>query len=158
MSRPVGIDLGTYQISGIGARAGEPVVSTGEARRLLVVRVPSPARCGRRGRQAPDDHEPDRTIRSFKRQMGTTEGRHRRKAYNSQEIRPHRDDLQKLSATRELLGTPVTQAVITVPRYCDDGASARPPRRTARVAASTCCDSSTTPDRGHARVGYDKKE
>ena len=63
---------------------------------------------------------PDRTIRSVKRHMGTNwsvdiDG----KAYNSQEISAR--TLQKLKRDAEsYLGDTVTQAVITVPAYFDD--------------------------------------
>ena len=53
--------------------------------------------------------------------------------------------LQKMKETAEAyLGETVTQAVITVPAYFNDSASARPPRTPARSPAWRCCASSTS--------------
>ncbi|HEV7565548.1 MAG TPA: Hsp70 family protein, partial [Microbacteriaceae bacterium] len=124
MSKAVGIDLGTTNSVVSVLEAGEPVViPNAEGSRT----TPSVVAFSKTGevlvgevakRQAITN--PDRTIRSVKRHMGTDwkidiDG----KAYNSQEISAR--ILQKLKRDAEsYLGTPVTQAVITVPAYFDD--------------------------------------
>ena len=124
MAKAVGIDLGTTNSVVAALEAGDPVVlpnaegvrttpsvvgfsKTGE---VLVGEVAK--------RQAITN--PDRTVRSVKRHMGTTwtvevDG----KSYRPQEISAR--ILQKLKRDAEAyLGEPVTQAVITVPAYFDD--------------------------------------
>ncbi len=124
MAKAVGIDLGTTNSVVSALEAGEPVVipnaeggrttpsvvgfsKTGE---ILVGEVAK--------RQAITN--PDRTIRSVKRHMGTSwtidiDG----KAYTPQEISAR--ILGKLKRDAEAyLGDTVTQAVITVPAYFDD--------------------------------------
>src|SRR6187401_225665 len=124
MPKAVGIDLGTTNSVVSTLEAGEPVVipnaeggrtspsvvgfsKTGE---VLVGEVAK--------RQAITN--PDRTIRSVKRHMGTgwtvdIDG----KKYTAQEISAR--ILQKLKRDAEsFLGDTVTQAVITVPAYFDD--------------------------------------
>src|SRR6201747_1513784 len=124
MSKAVGIDLGTTNSVVAVLEAGEPsVIPNAEGART----TPSVVAFSKTGevlvgevakRQAITN--PDRTIRSVKRHMGTgwsidIDG----KAYNSQEISAR--ILQKLKRDAEsYLGTPVTQAVITVPAYFDD--------------------------------------
>ena len=124
MSKAVGIDLGTTNSVVAVLEAGEPVViPNAEGART----TPSVVAFSKTGevlvgevakRQAITN--PDRTIRSVKRHMGTDwtidiDG----KAYNSQEISAR--ILQKLKRDAEAyLGDTVTQAVITVPAYFDD--------------------------------------
>ncbi|MGH9300846.1 MAG: Hsp70 family protein, partial [Acidimicrobiales bacterium] len=124
MSRAVGIDLGTTNSVVSVLEAGEPaVVPNAEGGRT----TPSIVGFSKTGevlvgevakRQAITN--PDRTIRSVKRHMGTTwkvdiEG----KDYNSQEISAR--ILGKLKRDAEaFLGDTVTQAVVTVPAYFDD--------------------------------------
>src|SRR5882762_6185973 len=124
MSNAVGIDLGTTNSVVSVLEAGEPVViPNAEGSRT----TPSIVAFSKTGevlvgevakRQAITN--PDRTIRSVKRHMGTNwsidiDG----KAYNSQEISAR--VLQKLKRDAEAyLGSPVTQAVITVPAYFGD--------------------------------------
>jgi molecular chaperone DnaK len=124
MPKAVGIDLGTTNSVVSVLEAGEPavipnaeggrttpsVVGFSKAGEVLVGEVAK--------RQAITN--PDRTIRSVKRHMGTSwtidiDG----KKYNSQEISAR--ILQKLKRDAEsYLGDTVTQAVITVPAYFDD--------------------------------------
>ncbi len=124
MSKAVGIDLGTTNSVVAVLQGGEPVViANSEGSRT----TPSVVAFSKDGevlvgevakRQAITN--PDRTIRSVKRHMGTSwtidiDG----KAYNSQEISAR--TLMKLKRDAEAyLGDTVTQAVITVPAYFDD--------------------------------------
>ncbi len=124
MSKAVGIDLGTTNSVVSVLEAGEPVViPNAEGSRT----TPSVVAFSKTGevlvgevakRQAITN--PDRTIRSVKRQMGTNwnvdiDG----KAYNAQEISAR--ILQKLKRDAEAyLGDTVTQAVITTPAYFGD--------------------------------------
>src|SRR6202171_4402847 len=124
MSKAVGIDLGTTNSVVSVLEAGEPVViPNAEGSRT----TPSVVAFSKTGevlvgevakRQAITN--PDRTIRSVKRHMGTKwsidiDG----KAYTAQEISAR--ILQKLKRAAEgYLGEGVAQAVITVPAYFDD--------------------------------------
>src|SRR3954471_14886591 len=124
MSKAVGIDLGTTNSVVSVLEAGDPIViPNAEGSRT----TPSVVAFAKNGevlvgevakRQAITN--PDRTIRSVKRHMGTSwsieiDG----KAYNSQEISAR--ILQKLKRDAEAyLGDTVTQAVITVPAYFGD--------------------------------------
>jgi len=124
MSKAVGIDLGTTNSVVSVLEAGEPtVIPNAEGART----TPSVVGFSKSGevlvgevakRQAITN--PDRTIRSVKRHMGTgwtvdIDG----KAYTPQEISAR--ILQKLKRDAEAyLGDTVTQAVITVPAYFDD--------------------------------------
>jgi molecular chaperone DnaK len=124
MPKAVGIDLGTTNSVVAFLEAGEPtVIPNAEGSRT----TPSIVAFTKSGevlvgevakRQAITN--PDRTVRSVKRQMGTDwkidiDG----KAYTAQEISAR--ILQKLKRDAEgYLGDTVTQAVITVPAYFDD--------------------------------------
>src|SRR5215218_242311 len=124
MPKAVGIDLGTTNSVVSVLEAGDPVViPNAEGSRT----TPSVVAFSKGGevltgevakRQAITN--PDRTIRSVKRHMGTSwkidiDG----KNYAAQEISAR--ILQKLKADAEAyLGDSVTQAVITVPAYFDD--------------------------------------
>jgi molecular chaperone DnaK len=136
MAKAVGIDLGTTNSVVAVLEAGDPIViPNAEGSRT----TPSVVAFGK------DDGEvmvgevakrqaitnPDRTIRSVKRHMGTKwsteiDG----KAYTSQEISAR--TLMKLKRDAEAyLGDTVTQAVITVPAHFDDA------QRTATKEAGT---------------------
>src|SRR4051812_42864635 len=124
MPKAVGIDLGTTNSVVAVLEGGEPtVIPNAEGGRT----TPSVVAFAKNGevlvgevakRQAITN--PDRTIRSVKRHMGTSwkidiDG----KNYAAQEISAR--ILQKLKADAEAyLGDSVTQAVITVPAYFDD--------------------------------------
>jgi len=124
MPKAVGIDLGTTNSVVSVLEAGDPVViPNSEGSRT----TPSVVAFSKGGevlvgevakRQAITN--PDRTIRSVKRHMGTTwsteiDG----KKYTAQEISAR--TLMKLKRDAEAyLGDTVTQAVITVPAYFDD--------------------------------------
>jgi molecular chaperone DnaK len=124
MAKAVGIDLGTTNSVVSVLEGGEPtVIPNAEGGRT----TPSVVAFAKSGevlvgevakRQAITN--PDRTVRSVKRQMGTSwkidiDG----KAYTAQEISAR--ILQKLKRDAEaFLGDSVSQAVITVPAYFDD--------------------------------------
>ncbi|MCL4449265.1 MAG: molecular chaperone DnaK [Actinobacteria bacterium] len=124
MAKAVGIDLGTTNSVVSVLEAGEPtVIPNAEGNRT----TPSVVGFSKTGevlvgevakRQAITN--PDRTVRSVKRHMGTNwtidiDG----KKYTAQEISAR--ILQKLKRDAEsYLGDTVTQAVITVPAYFDD--------------------------------------
>ncbi len=124
MAKAVGIDLGTTNSVVSVLEAGDPVViPNAEGGRT----TPSIVGFAKNGEVLVGEvakrqviTNPDRTIRSVKRQMGTTwsveiDG----KKYTAQEISAR--ILQKLKRDAEAyLGDSVTQAVITVPAYFDD--------------------------------------
>src|SRR3954470_3647838 len=124
MARAVGIDLGTTNSVVTGLEGGEPnVIANAEGSRT----TPSVVAFAKNGevlvgevakRQAVTN--PDRTIRSVKRHMGTDwtvgiDGKH----FTPQQISAF--VLQKLKRDAEAyLGEQVTDAVITVPAYFSD--------------------------------------
>jgi len=124
MGRAVGIDLGTTNSVISVLDGGEPqVVANAEGHRT----TPSVVAFAKNGEVLVGDQakrqaitNPERTIRSVKRHMGTDwsidiDG----KAYSAQEISAR--ILQKMKADAEAyLGEPVTNAVITVPAYFGD--------------------------------------
>ena len=124
MPKAVGIDLGTTNSVVAAMEGGEPtVIANAEGDRT----TPSVVAFARNGevltgevakRQAVTN--PDRTIASVKRHMGTTWGKSiDDKNYTPQEISAR--VLQKLKLDAEqYLGDSVTEAVITVPAYFDD--------------------------------------
>jgi molecular chaperone DnaK len=124
MPKAVGIDLGTTNSVVSVLEAGEPVVAPNAEGSRTTPSVVAFSKTGEvlvgevAKRQAITN--PDRTIRSVKRHMGTSwsidiDG----KAYNAQEISAR--ILQKLKRDAEAyLGDTVTQAVITVPAYFGD--------------------------------------
>src|SRR5580693_1998420 len=124
MSKAVGIDLGTTNSVVSVLEAGEPVVIPNAEGGRTTPSVVGFAKSGEvlvgevAKRQAITN--PDRTIRSVKRHMGTSwkvgiDG----KDYTAQEISAR--ILGKLKRYAEAyLGDSVTQAVITVPAYFDD--------------------------------------
>lgn len=124
MSKIIGIDLGTTNSCVAVMEGGEPVVIANSEGARTTPSVVAFTKDGERlvgqiaKRQAITN--PDRTISSIKRKMGsdykvTIDG----KNYNPQEISAM--ILQKLKADAEAyLGDKVTQAVITVPAYFSD--------------------------------------
>ena len=126
MSKIVGIDLGTTNSVIAVMEGGEPVVIPLAEGSRLCPSVVGFSKTGERlvGQLAKRQSitNPDRTIASIKRHMGeagyrvTIDGQN----YTPQEISAM--VLQKLKADAEAyLGEPVTQAVITVPAYFNDG-------------------------------------
>ena len=124
MSRAVGIDLGTTNSVVSVLEGGDPVVipnAEGSRTTPSVVAFSGDGEVlvgGVAKRQAITN--PDRTIRSVKRHMGTSKKfKADDKDYASQEISAR--VLMKLKRdAEEYLGAAVTQAVITVPAYFDD--------------------------------------
>ncbi len=124
MAKAVGIDLGTTNSVVAVLEGGEPtVIANAEGSRT----TPSVVAFAKNGEVLVGEvakrqsiTNPDRTIRSVKRDMGTAwsidiDG----KAYNAQEISAR--TLMKLKRDAEsYLGDTVTEAVITVPAYFDD--------------------------------------
>ena len=160
MAKAVGIDLGTTNSVVSVMEAGEPVViPNAEGGRT----TPSVVGFSKTGevlvgevakRQAITN--PDRTIRSVKRHMGTAwsvdiDG----KAYTAQEISAR--ILGKLKRDAEAyLGDTVNQAVITVPAYFDD-AQRTATKEAGTIADSRCCASSTSRPRPRFAYGLDKE-
>ena len=124
MAKIIGIDLGTTNSCVAVYEGGEPVVITNPEGSRTTPSVVAFSKTGERiigqvaKRQAITN--PERTIMSIKREMGTNytveiDG----KKYTPQEISAM--ILKKLKDDAEAyLGTPVTQAVITVPAYFSD--------------------------------------
>ncbi len=124
MARAVGIDLGTTNSVVSVLEGGEPAVITNAEGARTTPSVVAFAKNGEvlvgevAKRQAVTN--PDRTIRSVKRHMGTNwsvdiDG----KTYTAQEIAAR--VVQKLKRDAEAyLGEPITEAVITVPAYFSD--------------------------------------
>ena len=124
MSKVIGIDLGTTNSCVAVMEGGEAVVIPNAEGNRTTPSVVAFSKTGERmvgqvaKRQAITN--PERTISSIKREMGTD---HRvtidGKSYTPQEISAM--ILQKLKADAEAyLGSPVTEAVITVPAYFTD--------------------------------------
>ncbi|GAB4080829.1 molecular chaperone DnaK [Modestobacter muralis] len=125
MARAVGIDLGTTNSVVAVLEGGEPTVIANAEGARTTPSVVAFARNGEVlvGQSAKNQAvtNVDRTIRSVKREIGTTwkTGDIDGKQYTPQEISAR--ILQKLKRDAETyLGEPVTEAVITVPAYFED--------------------------------------
>ena len=124
MAKIIGIDLGTTNSCVAVLEGGEPTVITNPEGSRTTPSVVAFTKTGERlvgqvaKRQAITN--PDRTISSIKRDMGTDrKGTIDGKSYSPQEISAM--ILQKLKADAEsYLGETVSQAVITVPAYFSD--------------------------------------
>src|SRR6266516_6512467 len=124
MSKAVGIDLGTTNSVVAVLEAGEPVVAPNSEGSRTTPSVVAFSKTGEvlvgevAKRQAITN--PDRTIRSVKRHMGTSWSVEiDSKKYTAQEMSAR--ILQKLKRDAEsYLGDTVTQAVVTVPAYFAD--------------------------------------
>ena len=124
MGRTVGIDLGTTNSVVATLEGGEPrVIANAEGHRT----TPSVVAFAKNGEVLVGDQakrqaitNPDRTVRSVKRHMGTDwTSEIAGKTYTAQEISAR--ILQKLKRDAEaFLGETVTEAVITVPAYFGD--------------------------------------
>ena len=161
MPRPVGIDLGTTNSVVAVLEGGEPVViPNAEGSRT----TPSVVGFTRGGeivvgevakRQAITN--PDRTVRSIKRQMGTDwsdeiDG----KKWTAQEVSAQ--ILAKLKRDAEsYLGDTVTQAVITVPAYFDD-AQRQATKEAGQIAGLEVLRIINEPTAASLAYGLDKQE
>ncbi|MCQ4021916.1 MULTISPECIES: molecular chaperone DnaK [unclassified Ruminococcus] len=124
MAKTIGIDLGTTNSCVAVIEGGEPVVIANAEGARTTPSVVAFSKTGERlvgqvaKRQAITN--PDRTVSSIKREMGTAyKVNVDNKSYTPQEISAM--ILQKLKADAEAyLGETVTQAVITVPAYFTD--------------------------------------
>ncbi len=135
MAKAVGIDLGTTNSVVSVLEGGDPVVIPNAEGSRTTPSVVAFSKDGEvlvgEGAKRQAITNPERTIRSVKRHMGTgwtvdIDG----KSYTSQEISAR--TLMKLKRdAEEYLGEEVTQAVITVPAYFDDA------QRTATKEAGT---------------------
>src|ERR687892_495959 len=161
MPRPVGIDLGTTNSVVAVLEAGEPqVIPNAEGSRT----TPSVVGFSKTGeilvgelakRQAISN--PDRTIRSIKREMGTSwtqeiDGKNWRPQEISAQI------LTKLKRDAEAyLGDTVTQAVITVPAYFDD-AQRQATKEAGQIAGLEVLRIVNEPTAASLAYGLDKTE
>src|ERR671936_3011228 len=161
MARAVGIDLGTTNSVVAVLEGGEPtVIPNAEGART----TPSVVAFSKTGevlvgevakRQAITN--PDRTVRSVKRHMGTSwtvdiDG----KAYTAQEISAR--ILQKLKRDAEAyLGDTVTQAVITTPAYFDD-AQRQATKEAGQIAGLEVLRIINEPTAASLAYGLDKAE
>ena len=160
MAKTVGIDLGTTNSVVAILEAGEPVVIPNAEGSRLTASVVGFTKAGERlvgvaaKRQA--ILNPDRTVSSIKREMGTD---HRvtidKKSYTPEEISAM--VLQKLKTDAEAyLGEPVTSAVITVPAYFND--AQRTATKTAgEIAGLTVLRIINEPTAASLAYGLDKK-
>ena len=137
MGKIIGIDLGTTNSCVAVFEGGEPIVITNPEGARTTPSVVAFAKNGERlvgqvaKRQAVTN--PDNTISSIKREMGTAyKANMGGKQYTPQEISAM--VLQKLKADAEAyLGAPVTEAVITVPAYFSD-AQRQAPKDAGKIA------------------------
>src|SRR5712672_2610972 len=161
MSKAVGIDLGTTNSVVAVLEAGEPVVAPNSEGSRTTPSVVAFSKTGEvlvgevAKRQAITN--PDRTIRSVKRHMGTNwsidiDG----KAYNAQEISAR--ILQKLKRDAEAyLGDTVTQAVITAPAYFGD-AERQATKEAGEIAGLEVLRIINEPTAAALAYGLDKKK
>ena len=161
MPRPIGIDLGTT-FSGIATMEGgkAKIIPNAEGQRI----TPSMVTITKKGervvgilarRQAVSN--PERTVRSIKREMGTKytvtiDG----KVYKPPEISAM--ILQKLKRDAEAyLGEPIKQAVITVPAYFSD-AQRQATKDAGRIAGLDVLRIINEPTSASLAYGLDKEE
>jgi len=124
VSKVVGIDLGTTNSVVAVVEGGEPVVITNREGSRLTPSVVAFTKEGHRLVGQPAKNQailnPERTVRSIKRRMGSRD----RITIDGKDYTPEQISamvLQKLKSDAEAyLGEPVSKAVITVPAYFDD--------------------------------------
>ena len=161
MSKIIGIDLGTTNSCVAVMEGGEPVVIANAEGARTTPSVVAFTKDGERlvgqiaKRQAITN--PDRTIASIKREMGTNYKKEiDGKSYNPQEISAM--VLQKLKADAEAyLGETVTQAVITVPAYFSDS-QRQATKDAGRIAGLEVLRIINEPTAASLAYGLDKEE
>ena len=161
MGKIIGIDLGTTNSCVAVMEGGEPVVITNSEGARTTPSVVSFQANGERlvgqiaKRQAITN--PEHTIISIKREMGTDHKTHvDDKVYSPQEISAM--ILQKIKADAEAyLGEPVTQAVITVPAYFND-AERQATKDAGRIAGLEVLRIINEPTAASLAYGLDKTE
>jgi molecular chaperone DnaK len=124
MAKVVGIDLGTTNSAVAVVQAGEPAIITNPEGGRLTPSIVAFSKTGERLVGQPAKRQavlnPERTIASIKRQMGTRD----RVTIDGKDYSPEQISamiLEKLKRDAEVyLGEPVKQAVITVPAYFND--------------------------------------
>lgn len=161
MSKVIGIDLGTTNSCVAVMEGGEPVVITNSEGNRTTSSVVAFTKDGERlvgqiaKRQAITN--PDRTVTSIKREMGSSHKVHiDDKSYTPQEISAML--LQKLKADAEAyLGETVSQAVITVPAYFSD-AQRQATKDAGRIAGLEVLRIINEPTAAALAYGLDKEE
>lgn len=161
MAKVVGIDLGTTNSCIAFMESGDVTVITNPEGERITPSVVGFSKTGERlvGRVAKRQAitNPDRTVMSIKRHMGTS---HRvkidDKEYSPQEISAM--ILQKMKADAEAyLGEPVTQAVITVPAYFTD-AQRQATKDAGKIAGLEVLRIINEPTAASLAYGLDKEE
>lgn len=157
----IGIDLGTTNSCVAVYEGDEAVVIANPEGKRTTPSVVGFTRSGERlvGQQAKNQSvtNPDRTVMSIKREMGTGyKVKIDDKSYTPQEISAM--ILQKLKADAEAyLGQPVTQAVITVPAYFSD-AQRQATKDAGRIAGLDVKRIINEPTAAALAYGMDKEE
>jgi len=161
MAKIIGIDLGTTNSCVAVYEGGEPIVIPNPEGSRTTPSVVAFSKTGERmvGQVAKRQGitNPDRTIMSVKREMGTDyKVNVDDKSYSPQEISSM--ILQKLKADAEAyLGTPVTQAVITVPAYFSD-AQRQATKDAGKIAGLEVLRIINEPTAAALAYGMDKEE
>ena len=161
MAKIIGIDLGTTNSCVAVYEGGEPIVIPNPEGARTTPSVVAFSKTGERmvGQVAKRQGitNPDRTIMSVKREMGTDyKVSVDDKSYSPQEISSM--ILQKLKADAEAyLGTPVTQAVITVPAYFSD-AQRQATKDAGKIAGLEVLRIINEPTAAALAYGMDKEE
>ncbi len=161
MSKIIGIDLGTTNSCVAVMEGGEPTIIPNAEGGRTTPSVVSFKKDGERivGRNAKNLAviEPERTIISIKRDMGTA----RRVEIDGNKYSPEEISafvLQKLKADAEaFLGEPVTEAVITVPAYFSD-AQRQATKDAGRIAGLDVKRIINEPTAAALAYGIDKEE
>ena len=161
MGKIIGIDLGTTNSCVAVFEGGEPIVIPNPEGARTTPSVVAFSKTGERmvGQVAKRQGitNPDRTIMSVKREMGSDyKVKVDDKTYSPQEISSM--ILQKLKADAEAyLGSPVTQAVITVPAYFSD-AQRQATKDAGKIAGLEVLRIINEPTAAALAYGMDKEE